>query len=238
MRFADFYTVDEAAERIGVAPRKLLALLSRGEMVGERLGRTWLIPAAEIARGVPHITPVGRPFAERLSWAVLATLEGRKVPGTLAREERARLAGHVARPIGELAPRLRGRARTERLSVSASALEKIAASGDYVLGGARALRLVGSVRAAALDLYLRSDVFEAFLDETLAVPDRAFPNLIVHLVSPNNWPFGDRDGEEVAWTSAALLDLFEVHALDSARLTSAVAGLVGDHARSLSRPAQ
>ncbi|HVB06487.1 MAG TPA: helix-turn-helix domain-containing protein [Acidimicrobiales bacterium] len=224
MHFRDVYTVDEAARRLGVGRRHLLQLLGSGAVVGERHGRSWLVPGEALER-TPAVAPViGRPFGERLAWSVLAELEGRPPRAGLAREERARLRRHLARPLEELLPRLRGRAAAERLSVGSGALEAVVTSRRDLLGGARALRLVGSSRAAAVDLYLRSEDYDAFLDETLAVPDVAYPNLVVHLVSAANWPFEDPGG--AVWTSAALLDLYEAGALGGSALAVAFDGLL------------
>ena len=207
VRFEDAFTVDEAAARLGVSHRRLGQLLATGEIAGERFGRQWLIPAAEIERVSVRLQPVGRPFGERLSWAILAALEGRPVPARLAREERARVSRYVSRPFSELAPRLRGRAERRPLILGAAALEGVTGAAGWVVGGARALRLVGSATASAVDLYLPADSFEVLLDGSLGVPDAAFPNLVAHLVERRYWPY--RDGDAFGWTSASLLDLFE-----------------------------
>lgn len=226
VHFEDVYSLDEAARRLGITARRLSILLVNGSIAGERHGRAWLIPASEIARGVPAAVPVGRPFGQRLSWAILEGLEGRTVLRDLAREERARVREYVSRPLAELAPRLRGRARHERLIVNAAALEGVAASPRWVTGGARALRLVASSRAPALEVYLPAEEFDEFLDSTLAVPDAMYPNLVAHLVKRENWRFPAE--EQTAWPSVALLDLFDSGALSATALESAMAQLRGE----------
>jgi hypothetical protein len=222
VHYSDVYTLDEAAARLALSPRRLAQLLASGVVQGERHGRSWLVPAAVL--DAPPVVPVavGRPFGARLAWALLATLEGREVPYALAREERARIARHLERPLQEIFPRLRGRATSERLSVGVTALDELIDSGRFVVGGARALRLVGSSRAAAVDLYLPKADYDDFLDESLAVPDPTYPNLVVHLVEPRHWPF---QPGEAAWTSAALLDLYEAGALAEAAVATAYGNL-------------
>jgi hypothetical protein len=211
VRLDDLYTLEDAARRLEVSPRRLTVALQRGEVVGQRLGRRWLVPGGELERARLVLAPVGRPLGQRLSWALLALLEGRELPAGLAREERSRVRAHLRRPLEEIVPRLRGRARQVPLSVSAPVLERLASGGTGVVGGARALRLVGSSRAASLDLYLEEGEYEHLLDTTLAVEDFAYPNLVVHLVEARYWPF---QVDEPIWQSAALLDLHESGALE------------------------
>ena len=54
-------TTKEAAEILGVSPRRIVALLSEGVLAGERVGKMWLVDEASIARRLERASNAGRP---------------------------------------------------------------------------------------------------------------------------------------------------------------------------------
>ena len=52
-------TVNEAARRLGVIPRRVRQLIRSGQLPAEKVGRDWLIEESAVANYAPR--PVGRP---------------------------------------------------------------------------------------------------------------------------------------------------------------------------------
>ena len=42
--------VAEVARHLGVHPKTVLRAIARGEIAAQRVGKTWLVPASELAR--------------------------------------------------------------------------------------------------------------------------------------------------------------------------------------------
>ena len=106
-------TVAEAGRALNIHPTQVRTLIRRGDLAGERIGSQWLIPRAALDRYRHRSHRAGRPFSQRIAWALLAKLDDLAEPWPLAREERARLARYAERPLAELAQRLAGRADNE-----------------------------------------------------------------------------------------------------------------------------
>lgn len=57
-----YFTTAEAAEYLGTGASHILRLLSRGQLIGFRIGKTsYLIPAEEVVARKKNSPPVGRP---------------------------------------------------------------------------------------------------------------------------------------------------------------------------------
>lgn len=57
----EWYSVQEAAELLGVKPVRVRQLLAYGELKGEKVGRSWNIRGHDIEKWNAQRRPVGRP---------------------------------------------------------------------------------------------------------------------------------------------------------------------------------
>ncbi len=74
-------TVSEAADRLGVAPRRVRALAQAGQLTAVRTGSGWLVDVDSVARravmnelGIADAST--RPWNSRLAWAAMRALDG------------------------------------------------------------------------------------------------------------------------------------------------------------------
>lgn len=51
----------EAAERLGVSARRVAAMITQGILKAEKVGKTWIIDTAEVAKVAKQIRKAGRP---------------------------------------------------------------------------------------------------------------------------------------------------------------------------------
>ena len=74
-------SVREAANQLSVSPRRVRAMLQDGILRGDQIGGRWLVDASSLnAAGKPS----GRPFSERVAWALIDLADGRVPAGALA----------------------------------------------------------------------------------------------------------------------------------------------------------
>jgi excisionase family DNA binding protein len=195
-------TVNEASQTLGVHPTQIRLLIRRGDLAGERIGSQWVISRVELDRFAtrPHLA--GRPFSQRIAWSLLAVLEGAVTPWTLTREEEARVRRYTERPLRDICLRLKGRARTERLSVGPGGIERL---GD----GQRWIRGAGPLQDGCVVVYTSAGGVESFLEVTNAVADAAQPNLLLRSIEDRWWPFDALPGGEQAWPIVIELDRYD-----------------------------
>lgn len=80
-------TVATAAERLGVSPRRVRAMLQSGALSGERLGNQWMVDASSVR---PSPRRAGQPFSPRIAWGFIELADGR-VPNWVSATELSRL---------------------------------------------------------------------------------------------------------------------------------------------------
>ena len=59
-------TTHEAAERLGIKPRSVVALIRRGRLAAEKRGRDWFVEAAEVERYKSERLPAHRPVRSQV----------------------------------------------------------------------------------------------------------------------------------------------------------------------------
>ncbi|WP_370071140.1 helix-turn-helix domain-containing protein [Mycobacterium sp. MAA66] len=93
---SDMVTTAHAAQRLGVHPSRVRALIASGALTATRAGNQWLIDTDSLDHQHNLIAAgaTGRPFAPRIAWAAGALCDGR--PGTLIPTERTRLRHRLA----------------------------------------------------------------------------------------------------------------------------------------------
>lgn len=71
-------TTLQAAERLGVHPSRVRALIAAGALLARRAGRQWLIDADSLDRHADLVAAgaTGRSFAPRIAWAAAALCDG------------------------------------------------------------------------------------------------------------------------------------------------------------------
>jgi excisionase family DNA binding protein len=89
-------TVTQAAERLGVNPSRVRALIAAGALTATRAGRQWLVDVDSLDRQyeLTIAGATGRPFAPRIAWAAAALCDGRR--DGLGPNERTRLRHRLA----------------------------------------------------------------------------------------------------------------------------------------------
>ncbi|WP_208544576.1 helix-turn-helix domain-containing protein [Rathayibacter sp. VKM Ac-2759] len=183
-------SVSDFAEREGVSPRRVRALIERGILPARRVGGQWLIDQAHAHRPAPS-----RPLSERMQAGLLALLSGDQPQG-LSASEHARLRGyrntlvHSSEPDRILAAWVREKA-VLKLRVAPSDLTDLADDRRLVRSGFSDPR---AEIAAAGELEAR--VAQADIDplrrEYLLRPSDQ-PNVRLHLmdhVPPSPLPLG------------------------------------------------
>lgn len=70
-----FLTTDEAAERLGITPRRVLQLLSQRALDGHQVQRDWLVSAASVQQRKTLTTARGRPMAPQTARELVDALD-------------------------------------------------------------------------------------------------------------------------------------------------------------------
>lgn len=199
--------VVEAAQLLGVSPRRVRQMLSDGSLVGTRVGRAWLIQSEQLRRLENGRPEVGRPWNSASAWAVLALADGESPE--LSPVERSRAKKRLALGLDRVAGRLVARADGRWFYGHPSVLERLADVSDVVRSGVSAAAEHGA------DL-LVGESFEGYvrvgdLDELVAQfslegqADRS--NVLLRIVDDSVWPF--EPGQRVAGRAVVAVDLFE-----------------------------
>lgn len=199
----------EAARQLQLSSRRVRALAAAGRIPARRIDeRTWVVDIEAARRGPYDRRASGRPLSPRSCWAILAVAEGREALG-LSASERARARARAAM-LAESAPGwLAGRAAQHRLSAHAGVLERLAADGRLVLGGASAAQHHGA-EVVALDYveaYVRGDDLGSIVAAYAMRPAIAgAENALLRVPAPG-WPFPA--GSRVAPAAVAAIDLVD-----------------------------
>ncbi len=183
-------SVVDAAEELGVSPRRVRQMLADGVLSAERVGRAWVIDAEQL-RHVQHRRPeVGRPWSPRSAWAVLELADGRELD--LSPVERSRARKRLAQGLGDIAGRLGARAKRRRFYAHPGVLDRLAEAPEVVRSGISAAAEHGAdlVAGNGFEGYLREGDLDEFVS-LLGLDDQAArPNVSLRIVSDVVWPFG------------------------------------------------
>lgn len=93
---SDMVTAAQAAERLGVNPSRVRALIAAGTLTATRAGSQWLVDVDSLDRQYELTVAgaTGRPFAPRIAWAAAALCDSRR--DGLGPNERTRLRHRLA----------------------------------------------------------------------------------------------------------------------------------------------
>ncbi|MBT8211751.1 MAG: helix-turn-helix domain-containing protein [Acidimicrobiia bacterium] len=197
--------VAEAAEELGVSPRRVRQMLADGQLRGERLGRAWVVDRAVLDRAAVIPSQVGRPWRAEAAWALLALAEGQDPD--LSAVDRVRIGRRLDQGIEAHVGRLGSRAEERRFYGHPSVVPRILQRSGVVRSGVSAVddHDIDLVSLGQAELYIRKsdllDVVEQYaLDDS---SDR--PNMILRVVDDDIWPF--EPDQSVASAAVVAVDL-------------------------------
>ncbi len=225
-------TVSEAAERLGVLPQRVRALVQAGELDAIRAQGSWLIDAGSLAKRA-LLTELGvatsstRPWSQPIAWAAMRALDGDEaLLSALDRKARYRLRRRLDdREPARLLSAIRTRARVVRVSVHpsrAAQLRALVLPSGITGAGVHGVGLTGD---GAVDGYLSADAL-ADVRSALRVRDSDTGAHLLRVVDDERLV----QGLEVAPRLAVAADLLD-HAVENGtvdgRVVSAVKALLG-----------
>ena len=195
-----------AADVLDVSPRRVRQLLESGQLAGQQLGRSWVIDRGDIDRLRRNCA--GRPWSASSAWAVLELAAGHDLELSPVERSRARrrLADHG---LGGLVEQLRARAERREVYAHPSVLGRVALDDRVVQGGVSAAHEhhADLIVQDSAEVYVRAGDAAAIV-ENYALDDNADrPNLILHVVDDEAWPFDGR--QQVASWPVVAVDLLD-----------------------------
>jgi excisionase family DNA binding protein len=163
----DWLSPAEAADILGVSPRRVYALIDDGRLRAERVGGRILVYRDSVGARASGAAANGRPFSARRGWALLLLAAGLE-PASLEPDARSKLR-RILRERDLWAMRARFGTRAERLVLRAhsSDLARIAADPAVVRSGAGAASDAGLpliAPEAPLELYVDAAAAERLID--------------------------------------------------------------------------
>jgi len=170
---ADWLSPAEAADRLGVSPRRVYALIDEGRLRGERVGGRILIHRDEVEARAGGAPANGRPFSARRGWALLLLAAGLD-PAGLAPDARSKLRRMLReRDLWAMRARFATRAERRVLLAHTSDLARIAADPGVVRTGAAAAADAGLplvAPGAPLELYVDAVTAERLIGRYRLTP--------------------------------------------------------------------
>lgn len=204
----DVVSVVEAAEYLGVSPRRVRRMLADELLDGRQIGREWAVGRRSLESLRRHRGPVGRPWRASSAWAVLAIADGGG--SDLSPMDRSRARRRLAEQgLDGLVARLGARAEMRRFYGHPSVLEPLAAEPDVVRSGVSAAADHGAdiVASDFLEAYMPKGRIAAIINQYGLDPDAERPNIILRVVDEAVWPFAHE--MDVASRSVVAADLLE-----------------------------
>lgn len=203
----------EAAQRLGVSPRRVRAMIHDHQLEARRVAGRWLVDADSLERlaGAPRAS--GRPWSPQVAWACLRWFDGEDEGlAALAPVDRSRLRRRLEAPVrlDELAPRLVRRARPLRLHGHPSVLSDVEQAGCATgLSAAAAVDAGLAVRQGEhADVYAPAGRVDDLVAALALRPAEAAgtANVTLRRVPDAAWQL---EGRAVAPVAAVALDLAE-----------------------------
>ena len=198
--------VAEAANRLGVTPRRVRQMIADGKLPARRVGRAWAVDERDI-RALGR-RPAHRPWKPMSAWAVLGAADGETL-SSLPAHERHRALKRLQMGLPSIVSLLSERADRRTFYVHPADIDQIITAPGVVRTAASAaeehgIDLVGPgpAEAYATETALGQLMFGYHVEER---PER--PNLVLRVVEDAHWPFPD--GAEVAPRAVAAIDLLE-----------------------------
>lgn len=84
-------SVEQAAEQLGLSPRRIRSLIASRRLRAERIGTRYVLDAGDVAAFAQHQRFGGRPLSPRNAWGLLAKLSGHPEAASVSRASSYRL---------------------------------------------------------------------------------------------------------------------------------------------------
>jgi excisionase family DNA binding protein len=202
-------SVGDAADKLGVTPARVRALIGAGALDAEKIGNRWLVSRSSVERRLKGTHPSGRSFTPEHAWALLLQASGTDhLIRTLTRPEQSRLRQWLRRAsILDLAPRLRTRADAQRLRGHSGDIAALSKEEVIVLSGVSIASLCHfDIVAPGVAEFYASPATMDHLSQKYFLETSSNPNVIAHVVEAS-WPF--LPGDRTVPCLVAALDLLE-----------------------------
>ena len=199
--------VSEAAAELGVSPRRVRQMLADGVLLGERVGRAWVIDSEQLRQAGDQRPGVGRPWSAASAWAVLALADGREP--VLSPLERSRAKKRLAEGLGSASGRLGARADRRLFYGHPSVLDRMADVPGVVRTGVSAASVHGAdlVVGEGFEGYVRAGDLDGLVSQFGLDGEAERPNVLLRVVQVGVWPF--EPGQELAGRAVVAMDLLE-----------------------------
>ena len=197
----------EAAEHLGVSPRRVRQMLSDGTLDGHRVGHGWAIEERSLRSAAAWRRPAHRPWKPSSAWAVLALADG--IEPRCNSYERNRAAQRLAVGLPNLLDRLGSRARRRNFYAHPGTRDRIAVQRGVVRTAASASpeHAIGIVGSGPLDAYLKECDLQAVRGAFVMEERSERANVVLRVVEDHVWPFPE--GAAVAPPAVVAVDLLE-----------------------------
>ena len=161
------FTVSNAAKVLGVSEAQVGRLLSRGEILGTKWGRSWMIDAASVHRYASTRPVRGRPYLPERAWTELLDADVRTLEGAK-----------------KLAVLCRRRAERHGVRVIPGFLDALRKDSRVVLSGVDAGRKFKAMVTIGppMDLYLHVNDAEKVFKKYVSQDHVTDPNVIIRVV--------------------------------------------------------
>jgi excisionase family DNA binding protein len=171
----EYLSLDEVAQKLHLSRRRIQALVERGQLPAHRVGGRWLVEATQVNQRRRVAARRGRPLTSSTAWQLLTNAT---MPDIEAKQDAFRRLVHT-------------RAEHREGYVHPSALEELRKNSHYIHGGRAAAADAGLPvgEGETIDLYLQPQDINVILDEHIVRFDSNKPNLYLHIVNPDSWPF-------------------------------------------------
>jgi len=163
----EYFSVQQAAKSLGVSEVQVGRLISQGDLIASRFGRSWMIDPRSVNRYADLHPSRGRPLPPSRAWELL------KSSSVSSLEEARELAVHCRR-----------RAERREVRVLLGLLDRVREDSRVVLSGVDAARHFGAAVSVMppLDFYIRRGDFQSFSKDFVVHQDFAEFNCVVRIV--------------------------------------------------------
>lgn len=199
--------VVEAAQLLGLSPRRVRQMLADGSLVGKRVGRAWVLESEQLRRLENGRPEVGRPWNPASAWTVLGLANGES--HDLSPVERSRAKQRLALGLDHLVGRLAARADRRWFYAHPGVLGRLADMPVVVRTGVSAAVEHGAdlLVGEGFEGYVRAGDLDALMLQFRLESQPVRSNVLLRVVDDLVWPFGP--GERAAWRAAVAVDLLE-----------------------------
>jgi excisionase family DNA binding protein len=136
--------VRTAADRLGVSPEHVRALVRSGGLEAIKPGRDVLVRSDAVTHRATVVRPkAGRPLSPSMAWAVLWLASG-ATPRWVSSSEVVRTRRYARRPLSEWPRLLAGRAQVHRVRMPDAARRRVRSMAGVAVGGLWAARSHGA----------------------------------------------------------------------------------------------